>query len=181
LFRPDLYFRLNVIRIHIPPLRERRSDIALLAENFLAINSRKFGKFVSFDDETMEYLMQNDWPGNVRELENAVSRYVVLGKLHETSDLVNERADGLSSKNKVSVKTEEMAAPAPQTESPREEIGLKKVAKEAVIKAEREVILKVLKMTRWNKSKAAKLLKISYKALLYKIKDCGIDQTDTGG
>ena len=181
LFRPDLYFRLNVIRIHIPPLRERRSDIALLAENFLAINSRKFGKFVSFDDETMEYLMQNDWPGNVRELENAVSRYVVLGKLHETSNIDGDRAGEVNIKSKVSKGAEEMAAPTPQTESPQEEISLKKVAKEAVLKAEREVILKVLKMTRWNKSKAAKLLKISYKALLYKIKDCGIDQIDTGG
>jgi len=181
LFRPDLYFRLNVIRIHIPPLRERRSDIALLAENFLAINSRKFGKFVSFDDETMEYLMQNDWPGNVRELENAVSRYVVLGKLHETSSSDGGKAGEVSINNKVSKGAEAMAAPAPQTESSREEISLKKVAKEAVLKAEREIILEVLKMTRWNKSKAAKLLKISYKALLYKIKDCGIDQIDTVG
>ncbi len=181
-FRPDLYFRLNVIRIHVPPLRDRRSDIPLLADHFLAINSRKFGKFVSFDDETREYLLRHDWPGNVRELQNAVSRYVVLGKLVESGQITNDRPGELNSKNTAAEKSDEEAAliPSPD-ENPLEGIGLKQIAKEAARKVEREAILKVLEATRWNKSKAAKALKISYKALLYKIKDCGIDKSGIAG
>ncbi|MDF1536355.1 MAG: sigma-54 dependent transcriptional regulator [bacterium] len=180
-FRPDLYFRLNVIRIHIPPLRERRSDIPLLADNFLAINSQKFGKFVSFDDETMEFLMRHDWPGNVRELQNAVSRYVVLGKLVESG----QATDVIPVRSSVDTRTAAEPGPDDRQDSPQDDppevVSLKQVAREAALKAEREAILRVLEATKWNKSRAAKVLKISYKALLYKIRDCGIDQTDTTG
>ena len=182
-FRPDLYFRLNVIRIHIPPLRERRSDIPLLAEHFLSINSRKFGKFVSFDSQTMDYLTQHDWPGNVRELQNAVSRYVVLGKLMEGGQLRSSEEQQLAgSRDSIEpAGSGDVAQAPPLQEEDTIGLGLKQLGKEAALKAEREVIIKVLYATKWNKSKAAKVLQISYKALLYKIKDCGIDQPGLSG
>ncbi len=89
-FRSDLYYRLNVIRIHVPPLRERPSDILLLADHFLVRSNQKFGKSSEFDDETREYILRYPWPGNVRELQNAVSRYVVLGKLGSGFELTGE-------------------------------------------------------------------------------------------
>jgi two-component system response regulator AtoC len=186
-FRSDLYFRLNVIRIHIPPLRKRRDDILLLANHFLAINSRKFGKFVSFDNITREYLIHHDWPGNVRELQNSVSRYVVLGKLVESAQVFKEKPGDLNEEKGDKQEIDKGASPIlPSDKDPEpgrepEKVSLKQIAKEASLKAEREVILRVLEATKWNKSKAAKVLKISYKALLYKIKDCKIDQSEIVG
>lgn len=173
-FRSDLYYRLNVIRIHIPPLRERPSDIPLLAEHFLNIDCRKFGKSVRFDNITTDYILNYDWPGNVRELQNAVSRYVVLGKFaHE--DSVDFAPTLVEEEPELPVIEEEFY----EEEAPRERrMTLKEIAREASRRAEKEAILRVLEATRWNKSKAAKILKISYKALLYKIKDCGIDPGD---
>jgi two-component system response regulator AtoC len=181
-FRSDLYYRLNVIRIHIPPLRERSSDIPILAEYFLDIDNRKFGKSVRFDTETLEYITKYSWPGNVRELQNAISRYVVLGKFaHET---------GVNVFLKVDLPEESMEPEEPgitageghfEEGSSYEGLTLKEIAREASRRAEKDAILRALEATRWNKSKAAKILKVSYKALLYKIKDCGIEPKDIGG
>jgi two-component system response regulator AtoC len=177
-FRSDLYYRLNVIRIHIPPLRERPSDIPLLAEYFLRIDNKKFGKSVQLDDQAARYITHYNWPGNVRELQNAISRFVVLGKFaHETiGDILPEviPEEPVKEKVPVSMDKEEYL----EAGSAWEGVTLKDIAREASRKAEREAILHVLEATRWNKSKAAKILKISYKALLYKIKDCGIDPID---
>ena len=171
-FRSDLYYRLNVIRIHIPPLRERPSDIPLLAEHFLRIDSRKFGKSIQFDDNTMKYLQNYSWPGNVRELQNAVSRYVVLGKF-SYEDSVDFTPKEVGTRSEEIVETD--MGESHEEEFPKEVRTLKEIAREASRRAEKEAILRVLEATRWNKSKAARILKISYKALLYKIKDCEID------
>jgi len=190
-FRSDLYYRLNVIRVHVPPLRERPSDIMLLAEHFLAMNNEKFGKDVEFDDDTKAFILQNSWPGNVRELQNAVSRYVVLGKLGSgfelggkqliSSDLgrggaPDEPPPGPADNEGVSEPVNRIAAP--ELTHPDDGMTLKEIGRNAARQAEKKAILGVLEATKWNKSQAAKILKISYKALLYKIKDCGIERTE---
>jgi len=188
-FRSDLYYRLNVIRVHVPPLRERQSDIMLLADHFLARSNEKFGKEVEFDDETREYILRHPWPGNVRELQNAVSRYVVLGKLgsgfeigirSSTEPLFVKQVNGelLSGRTPDSADGRlEGHAVIPELTHPHEGMTLKEISRNAAREAERKAILAVLKATDWNRSRAAKILKISYKALLYKIKDCGIERT----
>ena len=202
LFRSDLYYRLNVIRIHVPPLRDRQSDIMLLANHFLAGSNQKFGKSVEFDDETREYIIQNSWPGNVRELQNAVSRYVVLGKLGSgfeldgrllntsgggegpaTEDLVSGHLTGHEGRVP-EIPTQTPTDTPPQTQipeliHPQEGMTLKEIGRNAARQAERKAILAVLESSHWNKSEAARILKISYKALLYKIKDCGIERIDS--
>jgi two-component system response regulator AtoC len=190
-FRSDLYYRLNVVRIHVPPLSERPSDIMLLADHFLVSSNQKFGKKVEFDDETREYILRNPWPGNVRELQNAVSRYVVLGKLGSGFELDEKprttpgeikelTTENLSSSQPTSYGASEPEAQAlaPEFTHPHEGMTLKEIGRSAAQQAEKKAILAVLGVTRWNKSQAAKILKISYKALLYKIKDCGIERTD---
>jgi two-component system response regulator AtoC len=186
-FRSDLYYRLNVIRIHVPPLRDRPSDIMLLAGHFLAHANQKFGKAVEFDDELKEYIIRHPWPGNVRELQNAVSRYVVLGRLGDGFELTAvTRSDslGLEETGIIPLEMEQIEDPdqEPGTQPelnqkhPQDGMTLKEISRNAAREAERKAILSVLETTRWNRSKAARILKISYKALLYKIKDCGIEQ-----
>jgi two-component system response regulator AtoC len=189
-FRSDLYYRLNVIRVHVPPLRERPTDIMLLADYFLMRSNQKFGKNVAFDNETREYILRNTWPGNVRELQNAVSRYVVLGKLGSGFQLDGKYAT-IPEKIEESTAEEDLLSshpgdngesePEAETQTarlthPHEGMALKEIARNAARQAEKKAILTVLEATFWNKSQAAKILKISYKALLYKIKDCGIER-----
>jgi len=173
-FRSDLYYRLNVIRLHIPPLRERPSDIPVLAKHFLSIDNRKFGKMVHFDDKTLEYILKYPWPGNVRELQNAVSRFVVLGKFSPDTSFTEPEPP-----EEIELTEPDKITPSPDhpvPDIPPKQMTLKEIAKEAAQQAEKEAILRVLEATRWNKSQTARVLKISYKALLYKIRDCGIEQ-----
>ncbi len=181
IFRSDLYYRLNVIRVHVPPLRERRTDIAALADHFLAVNNQKFGKKVAFDDETREYILRHPWPGNVRELQNAVSRYVVLGRLGSGFELVDvPQVSPIHDSSAVPGGADgedpmtTAADPAPADDHPYHGMTLKEVGRKAAMEAERKAILRVLEATKWNRSRAARILKVSYKALLYKMKDCGI-------
>jgi two-component system response regulator AtoC len=161
----------------------------ILAEHFLERSNEKFGKNVEFDNETREYIMQNPWPGNVRELQNAISRYVVLGKLGSgfeidvrpsiTPVVVDEKfVDVLSPDSPHHREDREPGVSTQTTEltHPHEGMTLKEISRNAARQAERKAILTVLEATGWNRSQAAKILKISYKALLYKIKDCGIDR-----
>jgi len=188
-FRSDLYYRINVIRVHVKPLRERQADIMPLADLFLARSNQKFGKNVEFCDESREYIMRNSWPGNVRELQNAVSRYVVLGKLwngteldgkcHITPDRIGSTVTGgLPSCSRSDHEGNESDAQTQASEDRHscEGMTLKEIGRNAARQAESKAMLAVLEATRWNKSKAARVLKISYKALLYKIKDCSIEQ-----
>lgn len=188
-FRSDLYYRLNVIRIHVPPLRKRPSDIMLLADHFLAGSNQKFGKEVEFDKGTKEYIMQNPWSGNVRELQNAVSRYVVLGKIDSGFELDGKYS---ATPGEIDEPTSEVPSsshpidhedskPEARTQAPElahhyDGMTLKEIGRNAARQAERKAILAILEATQWNKSKAARMLKISYKALLYKVKDCGIER-----
>ncbi|MDP2681563.1 MAG: sigma-54 dependent transcriptional regulator [Deltaproteobacteria bacterium] len=152
-FREDLFYRLNVVNINLPPLRERKGDIPTLAWHFLKIYSDKFGKpLKGIDKEAMDAISSYQWPGNVRELENVMERAVIL-----------EDADVITQKSLPFFKT-----PAPGPQPPG--LSIKK-AEEVV---EKELIKKALDATGGNKTKAAELLEISHRALLYKIKGYGL-------
>ena len=162
-FREDLYYRLNVIQIVVPPLRERTEEIPFLITYFIERHSRLFGRegFVVPTD-VMEVLVKYSYPGNVREVENLVKRMIVLGDPSFASTALSSR------------KVDPAALDARKISSLMP--SLKDVARQAARSAEREAIAKVLEDTRWNRVKAAKLLRISYRALLYKIKDVGLDR-----
>jgi two-component system response regulator AtoC len=177
-FREDLYYRLNVVTIRVPPLRERKEDIEPLARHFVDKYRRRYrGGLDRVPDEVMRRLLEHDWPGNVRELENLVRRLVVLRDPGMVlAELGRNRAapplpvSGPSSPpgNLVQPVPPALQAPLP------EDAPLKEVGRRAARLAEREAILRALMRTGWNKRKAAKRLQISYKALLYKIKECQI-------
>ncbi len=174
IFREDIYYRLNVVNITIPPLYERQEDITYLFEYFMDAYNEKYGKSFQVDKEILyPMLVSYPWPGNVRELKNQVKRLVILGDL---GDLMHYLKDG-----KTHAAHERLLRDSRpevlEIESDEDEIiPLKLAAKEASVKAERDMILKALRGTNWNKKRAAHLLQISYKALLYKIKECGIEK-----
>jgi len=158
-FRQDLYYRINVVNLFMPPLRERRSDIDGLVSYFLEYYNRKYNcKARPLSLELMEVLQKYHWPGNIRELENLVKRYVILGSEEVISnDLQPRENDFLAS---------DINLDGP--------ISLKKLTRQATRALERKIILKVLHNHHWNRKQAAKTLNISYRALLYKIRDAGL-------
>lgn len=157
-FREDLYYRLNVIPITLPPLRERGSDIPLLVNHFISAAAHKFGKPINgISGGALELLMSYRWPGNVRELENIIERAIIL-----------EDGDTISPGSLPFTEKEFRQLPSVTTHST--ELSIKK-AHEAV---ERELIARALETTGGNRTKAAELLEISHRALLYKIKDYGL-------
>jgi two-component system response regulator AtoC len=169
-FREDLFYRLNVVTIRVPPLRERKEEIAPLVRHFVAKYRTRYGAGLDeVPTQVMERFHAYDWPGNVRELENLVRRLVVL---RDPAMVLGElgpgapRLTGAGPTNAVRAGTLHAALP--------EDAPLKTVARRAARIAEREAILRALVRTGWNKRKAARRLQISYKALLYKIKDCEI-------
>jgi transcriptional regulator with GAF, ATPase, and Fis domain len=167
-FREDLYYRLNVVNITIPPLRERKEEIPIFVEYLLDKFGKKYRKKVKpLSDQIMKVFFQYHWLGNVRELENVIQRIIVLGNekviLDELASAINKEPTQITN------------VPNPNRKWP----SLKEVQREATVKAEAEVIRKALEMTNWNRKKAADLLNISYKALLYKIKECGIGKHPT--
>ena len=160
-FREDLYFRLNVIRVDIPPLRERREDIPILCNYFLC---KYRDRYKSTIDEIVPSLMDSflryDWPGNVRQLENAIKRYLILPEMNASlSELKEQQTNPVS----VPVKPKE------------DSMSLKDVGTRAAEQAEKELVLRVLEETSWNRKKAARRLNICYKALLNKLKRWQID------
>ena len=165
-FRDDLYYRLNVIQILVPPLRKRPDEIPLLIKYFVERYARQFQreKFV-VPESVMERLAQHSYPGNIRELENIVKRMIVLNDPFLAGILpspVNAGGDG--------------NGPTGPAEAEARTLPLKEIARKAARTAEREAIAKVLEQTGWNRLRAAKLLKISYRALLYKMKEAGLRQ-----
>lgn len=160
-FRKDLYYRLNVINIWIPTLRERREEIPVLAKHFLDKFTRRgnYPNAEGISPALMQRFLNYDWPGNVRELENVIKRIVVLG---EEAGVLEDLARHPSPETKLG------------TGDPRNSlVSLKQVARQAAMDAERVLIQRVLTDERWNRMKAARRLGISYKALLYKIQACG--------
>ncbi|HEX7213138.1 MAG TPA: sigma-54 dependent transcriptional regulator [Methylomirabilota bacterium] len=181
LFREDLYYRLNVVAISIPPLRERREEIPVLVEYFMSRFCRQYNRdALKISAGTVRLLQDYAWPGNVRELENMIKRAVVL----QTEALVQQEI-ALRSEKPWTPKPEggsPVAAPVhPVASNPEAEMGLKDIARRAAMAAEKAVIKEVLEKVRWNRAEAARLLKISYKAMLYKIRQVGLDDRPERG
>lgn len=182
-FREDLFYRLNVVTIHIPPLRERREEIPVFLDFFLNKYSEFYGKTpAQFSDFAVGKMMEYSWPGNIRELENMVKRYVIVGKESQiirelsthkpiVSSLGGETADRprVLADPTVAAPVVPIAANG-NSDGQQEMPSLLEIGRRAAMQAEREAIERVLTQTRWNRRQAAKILKISYKALLNKLK-----------
>jgi two-component system response regulator AtoC len=163
-FREDLYYRLNVLSINVPPLRERASEIPLLLQHFLVKYSEKFGKELHQPSRLLlDAAMRYPWPGNLRELENFVKRYVIL---EDDEGSLRELVEMSASRHRTS--------PREETMLPREQ-GLKALVRGLKDEAETEAIADALEKTRWCRKDAAKMLGISYKALLYKMRQFNLD------
>src|SRR5438874_852722 len=157
-FRADLYYRINVVRLKLPTLRDRREDIPAMAEYFLARCQEQFkAQAEPLTMETLHYMQCMDWPGNIRELSNGIARHVLIGpeatiledsSLPVTPALPHVPANGV--------------------------VPLKRLCKEAIRASEKNIILAALRAHRWNRRKAAQELKISYRLLIYKIRDAGL-------
>jgi len=171
--REDLYYRLNAFTLHIPPLRERKEEIPILLKHFMTRLSEQYARSpLPFTPDLMQACLNYPWPGNLRELGNFVKRYLVLGDEKLAIHELQPRSDGSGAQ----------FDPAPQRSNgsaPENPGGLKGLARSAKDEAEAEAIAKDLDETNWNRKQAAALLQISYKALLYKIRQYGIAQTKT--
>jgi len=162
-FRDDLFYRINVLPIHIPPLRERNEDIPLLTAHFIRKYSEAMSKnVVGIDSRALEALMNYKWYGNVRELENTIERAIVL------ADRENIEIENLP------LEIQDFQEEIPLEPLAEEEYSIKKSSKFL----EMNLIKKALKKTKGNHTHAAKLLEISHRALLYKIKEYGIVEDD---
>jgi DNA-binding NtrC family response regulator len=158
-FRQDLYFRLNVIPISIPPLRERKEDIPLLAKHFLNKFNTAFNKKIpGFTEKVLDAFTKYHWPGNIRELENLIERIVVLSSGNEMMDLKDIPLEILMDSGQDIQELE-----------PRK-VGLIKI-REAI---EKRIILNVLEATQWNQTETAKILKVNRNTLIQKAKQLGI-------
>jgi two-component system response regulator AtoC len=162
-FRRELYFRLNGVCLRLPPLRERTEDIPVLAEYFLSKHAEIMKRNIpSLNNTAFQVLTDYPWPGNIRELESFARKVVVFGD-------VQKELDELKSLRVGSTTAIPFAINAP----------LKVAARAASKEAERELITQALERTHWNRKRAARDLKISYKALLYKIKQIGLSSDNT--
>src|SRR5881396_2207883 len=160
-FREDLYFRLNVIRLDIPPLRERREDIPVLCNYlFCRYRERYKSNVEEISPQLLDSFLRYDWPGNVRQLENAIKRYLILPDVAMT---LSELKEPPPAEADVPIKPKE------------DKMSLKDVGTRAAEQAEKELVLRVLEETSWNRKQAARRLNICYKALLNKLKRWQID------
>lgn len=166
MLREDLYYRLNAFTLTLPPLRERREEIPLLLRQFMARYAGRYARPpLPLSPGLVDACVRYSWPGNLRELENFVKRYLILGdeslvRSELESKAESKGSDGHQSKN-----------PGGSSSG-----GLKSLVRGLKDEAEMEAISRALEETKWNRKQAAKLLSISYKALLYKIRQYGIEQ-----
>lgn len=165
-FRRELYFRINGVCLRLPPLRDRKEDIEVFMRHFLGKHAGELGREApALTEAELEFLTTHDWPGNIRELENLARRIVLLGDFGKALEELGRM---------------------PRLESTQAEpplaFSLKAAARTASRRAERDLIAKALERTHWNRKRAARELQISYKSLLYKIKQTGLEdkQKDRG-
>src|ERR1700721_1481983 len=165
--REDLYYRLNAFTLSVPPLRERKEEIPILLKHFMANMSERYARPpLPLSTEMLQACQDYSWPGNLRELNNFVKRYLVLGDEKLAIQELRPKTDGNGAQFDPAWQNAGDAAG-----------GLKSLARTAKDGAEAEAISKALDETNWNRKQAAVLLKISYKALLYKIRQYGIAQS----
>jgi two-component system response regulator AtoC len=182
-FREDLYYRLNVLNIHVPPLRERQEEIPVLVEYFLDVYSREYGRpRHEVSAETIQLFMDHGWRGNVRELENIIKRIVALGNETQVVEEMTRRPlDGVEPPLSVASAPAPAVAVAAPTSAPApgarrwdENLGLREIARRAAREAEGTALREVLDQVRWHRVEAARRLKVSYKTLLRKMQECGL-------
>jgi two-component system response regulator AtoC len=174
-FREDLFYRINVVSVRIPPLRERREEIPVLVEHFLGRYAQQYGREpMRVSERLLAAFQQYDWPGNVRELENMIKRLVVL---QDETAISQEILAGprVAPSAAPAVDPEGVRPPAAQTAG-ESRLSLREVGRRAARDAEREALRRVLGQTNWNRRKAAQILEVSYKTLLQKIKECGLGE-----
>ena len=158
-FRADLYYRINVVRMRLPRLRERNDDVPIIAEYFRTLFQERFSKPTEpLSKAMLQYLQNLDWPGNIRELSNGIARHVLLGDqtIVGLDQLDKPRRDGSGDYKSTG------------------NVPLKQLSREAVRAREKIFILDALNANQWNRRKTAESLKISYRTLIYKIRDAGL-------
>jgi len=168
-FRPDLFYRLNEFVLRVPPLRERREDIAYLANRFLSLANAELGKSIQgFSDSAMQVLTNHPWPGNVRQL-----RHVVRQAALAAGEIIDVGELGMRT-------TWRMAESG--REPPRwKGMALREVVRQHLVVVERQVLMEAIRSTAGNKAQAARMLQIDYKTIHQKLKEYGIHSKDGEG
>ncbi|MEJ2079765.1 MAG: sigma-54 dependent transcriptional regulator [Acidobacteriota bacterium] len=173
-FREDLYYRLNVVNINISPLRRRREDIPAFCEFFMGRYTKQYeSKATEIPPSLVETFATYPWPGNVRELENTIKRFAVLEDAKAIEEELREKMS-----NETAISIEEVAGEYVDQAVDSRDLDLKEVTRRAISRVERDMIVKTLRKTNWNKSQAARELRVSYKTLLTKIDQYGIDPSE---
>jgi two-component system response regulator AtoC len=169
-FREDLYYRLNIIKIDVPPLRERKEDVPLLIDYFVRKyrSELEISEDFTIDSQMMDLFLEHDWPGNVRELSNTIQRLMVMEEWDEIKQQMSLEPHTTTLQPGLMDNARELEPDL------REVTPLKALKAEAGEYIEKRLIAHVLNMTGGNKAKAAKALNISYKALFYKMKNLGL-------
>ena len=158
-FRQDLYYRINVFGVVLPPLSERRGDIPAIANHLLSMLNVRFRREASsLEPSTIRLIQNRKWPGNIREMENWIARYVLLGEREVLTENITPKS----------------ADAATGAANPGQITPLKQIARQAQRAASRELILRTLEANRWNRRKSAKQLKVSYRTLLSEIRAIGL-------
>jgi transcriptional regulator with PAS, ATPase and Fis domain len=188
-FREDLFYRLNVVEIHVPPLRDRREEIPALVEHFLTKFAEEGGRRVEVAAPMMKLFVEYHWPGNVRELENLIRRLVVLGHVNRVHEEIVSTLSGAHARPAAVWNGVERREPSANGHAAAhatngngagaagsaDVLGLRQIARRAAFEAEKKAVAEVLHRVRWNRKQAARVLKISYKTMLLKIAECGLD------
>jgi two-component system, NtrC family, response regulator AtoC len=173
-FRQDLFYRLNVIHVRVPSLRERKADVPVLVDHFYRIFSERYRSVAEpLSEKLVEVLCGYSWPGNIRELENVIKRYVILATEEAILAELGSRAANANARN-----VPKFVAPEIGPDQP---VAFKQITRAAVRDVERELILKTLQANGWNRRRAARALSISYRALMYKMKDVEIGSATPNG
>jgi DNA-binding NtrC family response regulator len=176
-FREDLFYRLNEITVFLPPLRDRKEDIPLLVNYFIDKYNKLYQRsMLQLSQSVMDQLAAISWPGNVRQLENMIKQVVVRGDEAIINDLLVNQPTEPGQSPRMSSYRPDIASSSNLPVSGQESFSLKQVVADVVSREEKNLISKVLTKTNWNRRKAADLLEISYRSLLYKIKEYGLNE-----
>jgi two-component system response regulator AtoC len=158
-FRPDLFYRINVVNIALPPLRERRCDIPDLITYFQDTYSKEYARRCQrLPARILKAMLEAEWPGNIRQLQNLIKNYVIF---ESTESIENELSRSAAQRTPTPIRSDA-------------QISLKAAAQQAMRDTERQVLLKVLQANNWNRRAAARTLNISYRSLFYKLKSAGL-------
>lgn len=159
-FRQDLYYRINVLKVSLPALRDRAADIPILVNHFFTFYNDKYNcRARALSQHAMAQMQSYHWPGNIRQLENLMKRYVIVG----SEEVITSE---LSTREERSIFDSNIQLDGP--------VYLKKITRQAVRELEAKIILRVLEANHWNRKQAARALRISYRALLYKMQNSGL-------